>query len=288
MPSIHLILWCLLLLLPSIFPSIKDFSNESAIRIRLPKYWSFTFSVSPSNVYSGLISLKIDWFDLFAVQGTLRSLLQHYSSKASILWCSVFLMVQLSQPYMTTGNTIALTIWNFVSRVMSLLFNTLSRFVIVFLPRSKRLLISWLQSLSAVIFERKKSKSVTASTFSPSICHEVMGLNAMILVFFFFNIVFKPALSHSSFTLIKNFSSFSLSEKAMAPHSSTLAWKIPWMEEPGGLQSMGSLRVGHDWATSLSLFTFMHWRRRWQPIPVFLPGESQGWDRTESDTTEVT
>ena len=204
-------------------------------------------------------------------------------------------MVQLSQPYMTTGNTMALTIWNFVSRVMSLLFNILSRFVIVFLPRSKRLLISWLQSLSAVIFEPKKSKSVTASTFSPSICHEVMGLDAMILVFLIFN--FKLAFSFFSFTLIKNFSSSSLSEKAVAPHSSTLAWKIPWMEEPGGLQSMGSLRVGHDWATSLSLFTFMHWRRKWQPTPVFLPGESQGggslvgchlWGCTESDTTEVT
>ena len=209
-PSIHLILWCLLLLLPSIFPSIRDFSNESAIRIRWPKYWSFSFSVSPSNEYSGLISLKIGWFDLFAVQGTLRSLLQHHSLKASILWCSAFFMVQLSQPYMTTGNTIALTIWSFVSRVMSLLFNILSRFVIVFLPRSNHLLISWLQSLSAVILEPKKSKFVTASTFSPSICHEVMGLDAMVLVFLTFS--FKLAFSLFSFPLIKNFfSSSSLS-----------------------------------------------------------------------------
>ena len=153
MPSSHLILWCCPLLpLPSIFPSIKDFSSESAVHIRWPKYWSFSFSISPSNECSGLISLKIDWFDLLAFQGTFRSLLQQHSSKASVLWRSAFFMVQLSQPYVTTGKTIALTVWTFVSRVMSLLFNTLSRFVIAFLPRSSHLLISWLQSSSAVIF----------------------------------------------------------------------------------------------------------------------------------------
>ena len=163
----------------------------------------------------------------------------------------------------TIGKTTALTIWTFVGKVMSLLFNMLSRLVIVFFPRSKHLLILWLQSPSAVILEPKKRKSVTASTLSPSICHEVMG----------------PV------------------EKAMAPYSSTLAWKIPWTEEPGGLQSKGSLRVGHDWVTSLSLFTFMHWRRKWQPTPVFLPRESHGrrslvgcrlWGCTESDTNEAT
>ena len=158
----------------------------------------------------------MDWLDLLAVQGTLKSLLQHHSSKASILQCSVFFIVQISHPHMTTRKTITLTRWTFVDKVMSLVFN---------------MLLGW------------------------------------------------------------------SSEKAMAPYSSTLAWKIPWMEEPGRLQSMGSLRVGHDWATSLSLFTFMHWRRKWQPTPVFLPGESQGrgslvdgrlWDCTESYTTEAT
>ena len=142
MPSSHLILCHPLLLLPSIFPSIRVFSNESALCIRWPKYWSFSFSISPSNEYLGLISFRIDWFDLLAVQGTLKSLLQHYSSKKSILQCSVFFMVQLSQPYMTTGKPIALTRWTFVGKVMSLLFNMLSGLVITFLPRSKRLLIS--------------------------------------------------------------------------------------------------------------------------------------------------
>ena len=149
MPSNHLILCHPLLLLPSIFPSIRVYSNESVLCIRWPKYWSFSFSISPSNEYSRLISFRIDWFDLFAVQGTLKSLLQHHSSKASILQHSAFFMVQLSYPYMTTGKTIALTRWTFVGKVMSLLFNMQSRFVIVFLPRSKCLLISWLQSPSA-------------------------------------------------------------------------------------------------------------------------------------------
>ena len=153
MPSNHLILCYLLILLPSIFPSIRVFSNESALCMGWPKYWSFSFSISPSNEYPGLISFRMDWLDLLAVQGTLKSLLQHLGSKASILWCSAFLTVQLSHPYMTTGKTIALTRWTFVDKVISLLFNMLSRLIITFLPRSKRLLISWLQSPSAVILE---------------------------------------------------------------------------------------------------------------------------------------
>ena len=184
MPSNHLILCRPLLYLPSVFSSIRVFTNELALRIRRPKHWSFRF-ISPSNEYSGLISFRIDWFDLLAEQETLKSLLQHHSSKASVLWDSAFFMVQLSHP----------------------------------------------------------------------------------------------------------------SEKAMATHSSTLAWRIPWAEETGRLQSMGSLRVGYNWATSLSLFTFMHWRRQWRPTPVLLPGESRGrgslvgyrlWGRTESDMTEAT
>ena len=156
MPSNHLILCHPLLLLPSIFLSIKVFSNELALCIRWPVYWSFSFSISPSNEYSGLTSFRMDWFDPLAVQGTLKSLLQHHSSKASTLWCSAFLMVQLSHPYMTTGKTIALTRRTFVGKVMSLLFNMLSRLVIAFLPRSKHLLISWLQLPSAVIWSPKR------------------------------------------------------------------------------------------------------------------------------------
>ena len=196
MPSNHLILFCLLLP-PLIFPSIRDFSDESALCIRRPKDWSFSFSISPSNEYSGLISFRMDWLDLLAVQGTLKSLLQHHSSKASILWCSAFFMVQLSHPYMTTGKTIALTKWTFVGKVMSLLFNMLSRLVITFLPRSKHLLISWLQSPSTVILEPKKIKSLTVS---PYICHEVMGPDAMIVVFLMLNFkpVFHSPLSRSS------------------------------------------------------------------------------------------
>ena len=145
MPSNHLILCCPLLLLPSIFPSIRVFSNESVLHIRWPKYWSFRISISPCNEYSGLISFRMDWLDLLAVQETLKGLLQHYSSKASILWCLAFFIVQLSHPYMITGKTIALTRWTFVGKVMSLLYNMLSRLVITFLPRSKHLLISWLR-----------------------------------------------------------------------------------------------------------------------------------------------
>ena len=151
MPYSHLILCHTLLLLPPIPPSIRVFSNESTLHMRWPKYWSFSFSISPSKEHPGLISFKMDWLDLFAVQGTLKSLLQHHSSKASILWDSAFFTVQLSHPYMTTGKTIALTRWTFVGKVMSQLLNMLSRLVITFFPRSKRLLISWLQSPSAVI-----------------------------------------------------------------------------------------------------------------------------------------
>ena len=171
MPSNHLILCCPLLLPPSILCSIRVFSKESALHIRWPNYWSFSFNISPSNEYSGLISFRMDWLDLLAVQGTLKSLLQHHSSKASILWPSAFFIVQLSHLYMTTGKTIALTRWTFVGKVMSLLFNMLSRLVITFLPRSKRLLISWLQSPSAVILQLQKIKSATVFTVSPSICH---------------------------------------------------------------------------------------------------------------------
>ena len=175
MPSNHLFFCCPLLLPPSIFPSIWGFSNESILWIKWPKFWSFSFSINPSNEYSGLISFRMDCLDLLAVQGTLKCLLQHHSSKASILRCSAFFIVQLSHPYMTTGKTIALTRQTFVGKVMSLLFNMLSRLVITFLPRSKRLLISWLQSPSAVILEPKKIKWATVSTVSPSISHEVMG-----------------------------------------------------------------------------------------------------------------
>ena len=157
MPSNHLILGHLLLILPSVFPSIRVFSNESVLRISWPKYWNFSYSISPSNENPALISFRMDWLDLLAVQGTLKSLLQHHSSKASILWRSAFFIVQLSHPYMTTGKTIALTRQTFVGKVMSLLFNMLSRLVITFLTRSKRLLISWMQSPSAVILEPRKS-----------------------------------------------------------------------------------------------------------------------------------
>ena len=171
MPSSYLILCCPLLLLPSIFPSIRVFSRESALYIRWPKYWSFSFNIRPSNEHPGLISFRIDWLDLLAVQGTLNSLLQHHSSKASILQHSAFLIVQLSYPYVTIGKTIALTRRTFVDKVMSLLFNTLSRLVIAFFPRSKHLLISWRQSPSTVILEPKKIKSASFHFF-PSICHE--------------------------------------------------------------------------------------------------------------------
>ena len=180
----------------------RVFSNESVLHIRWPKYWSISFSISPSNEYLGLISLRIDWFDLLTVQGTLKSLLQHHSSKASILLRLAFFILQLSHPYMTTGKTIVLSRWIFAGKVMSLLLNMLFRLVIAFLPRSKCFLISWLQSPSAMILEPKKIKTVTGSIVSPSICHEVMGPDAMILVFWILS--FKPAFSISSFTFIKN------------------------------------------------------------------------------------
>ena len=196
MPSNHVILCHPLRLLPSIFLSIRVFSNESVLRIRWPKYWSFSFSISSSKEHPGLMSYRMDWLDLLAIQGTLKSLLQHYSSKASILQCSAFVMVQLSDAYVTTTKTIALTRRTFVGKVMSLHLNTLSRFAIAFLPRRQRLLISWLQSPSAVILEPPKIKSLIVS---PSICHEVMGPDVMILVFWM--LIFKPTFSLSSFSL---------------------------------------------------------------------------------------
>ena len=182
MPSNHLIHCRPHFLLPSIFPSIRVFSNESALCIWRLNYWNFSFNISPCSEHPGLISCRIDWLDVLAVQGTL-SLLQHHSSKASILQHSAFFIDQLSHPYMTTGKTIALTRRTFVGKVMSLLLNMLSRLIITFLPRSKHLLISWLQSPSAVILEPPKIKSDTVSTVSLSICHEVMGPDAMIFIF---------------------------------------------------------------------------------------------------------
>ena len=183
MLSSHLILCRPLLLLPPISPTIRVFSSESTLHMRWSKYWSFRFSISPSNEHPGLTSFWMDWLDLLALLGTLKSLLQHHSSKASILQRSAFFTVQLSHLYMTTGKTIALTRGTFVGKVMSLLLNMLSRLVITFLQRSKHLLISWLQSPSAVILESPKIKSDSVTTVSPSICHEVMGSDALIFVF---------------------------------------------------------------------------------------------------------
>ena len=227
-----------------------------------------SIGASASNEYSELISFRIDWLDLLVVQGTLKSLPQHHCSKASVLQHSAFFMVQLSHPYRTAGKTIALTRQTFVGKVMSLLFNMLSRFVIAFLPRSKHLLISWLQSPSAVILEPKKIKSVTVFIVSPSICHEVMGPDAMIFLFGILS--FKPAFSLSSFTF----------------------------DFPGGSDSKASVyNVGDP--SSIPEFApwvgKIPWRRKWQPTPVFLPGESHGRrslvgysprGRKESDTTE--
>ena len=189
MPSNHLILFHPFLFLSPPSPPVLNLSqhqslySESALHIRWPKYWSFSFSISSSNEYLGLISFRIDWFDFLAIQGALKSLLQHHGSKPSILWHSAFVIVQLSHPYMTTGKTISLTRQTSVGKVMCLLLNMLSRLVIAFLPRNKSLLISWLQSLSVVILELPKIKFLTVSTVSPSICHGVMGPYAMILVF---------------------------------------------------------------------------------------------------------
>ena len=212
MPSNHLILRCPVLLPSSIFPSIiRVFSNKSVLHIRWPKHWSFSFIISPYNEYQDWFPLGwTDWISLQSKGVQVKSLLQHHSSKASILRCSAFFTVQLSHPYMTTGKSIALTRQTFVGKLMSLLFNTLSSLVIAFLPKSKPLLISWLQSPSAVILEPRKIKSATVSTVSPSISHEVMGPDAMILVFWMLS--FKPTFSLSSFTFIKRlFSSSSLS-----------------------------------------------------------------------------
>ena len=204
MPSNHLILCHPLPLLPSIFSSIRVLSNESLLHIRWSESWSFSFSIRPFNEYSGLISFRMDWLDLLAVQGTLKSLLQHHISKASILWHSALFMAHLSHPYKTTGKTIALTIQTFVGKVMSLFFNMLSKLVITVLPRSKPLLISWLQWPSAVILEPPKIKS---DTVSPFIHHDMMGPEAMILVFWMLS--FKLTFSLSSFTFIKRLFSFS-------------------------------------------------------------------------------
>ena len=178
MPSNHFILCPPLLLMPSIFPSIRVFSNESALCIRWSKYWNFSLIISPSNEHSGLISFRVDWLDLLAVQGTFKSLLQQDRSKANIFQLSVFFIVQLSHPCMTTGKTIALTRQTFVDKVMSLLFNMPSKLIVSFVPKSMYLLISWLQSPSAVILEPQKINSATLSTVFPSICHEMMGLDA--------------------------------------------------------------------------------------------------------------
>ena len=198
MPFNHLILCHPLLLLSSIFPSIRV--NESVLPIRWPKYWSFNFSISPSSEYSWLISFRVDWLDLLAVQGTLKSLLQHHSSKALILWCSDFFVLQLSHPYMTTGKSMALIRWTFVGKVICLLFNMLSSLVIAYLPRSKHLLISGLQSPSTVISEPKGIKSLTVSIVSPSICYKVMGPDVMALVFWMLSLIqlFHSPLSLSS------------------------------------------------------------------------------------------
>ena len=183
MSSKQLVLCCPLFLLSSIFPSISVFSNESSLPFRWPKYWTFSLNISISNEYSELTSFRNDWFDLPALQGILKSFLQHHRLKASVLQHSTFFLVQLSHRYMSTGKTIALTRWTFVGKVKSLLFNMLSQSVIAFLPRSKGLLVAWLQSPSAVILEPKKIKTVTVSIVSQSICHEVMGPDTMIFVF---------------------------------------------------------------------------------------------------------
>ena len=229
MPSNHLILCCPLLL-PSVFSSIRVFSSVLALCIRWPKYWSF--SISPSNEYSGLISFRIDWFDFLAVQGTLKS--SSAPKFESVNYSALsFPMVQFSHPYVTTGKPVALTVWTFVAKVMSLLFNMLSRFLTTFLPRSKHLLISWLQSSFSAILEPKKIKSLTLSIFYPSICHDLVAQ------------MVKP-LSTMQETRLQSLGWEDLLEKEMANNSSILAWKTPWMEEPGRLQSMGSQRVRHD------------------------------------------
>ena len=312
MPSNHLILCRPLLLLPSVFTSIRVFSNESILCITRPRYRSFSFSISLSNEYSGLISFRTDWLDLLAVQGILKSLLQHHSSKASILWHSTFFIVQLSHLYMTTGKTIALTRWTFVGKVMPLLFNMLSRLVIAFLSRSKSLLVSWLQSPSTVILEPKKIKSVTVFIISPSICHEVMGQDAMIFVFWMLS--FKPTFSLSSFTFIKRlFSSSSLSairvmssaylrllifllavlipacaSSSPAFHMMYLAYKLnkqgdniqPWCT-PFLIWNQSVVHV-QFWLLLLDLHRFLRRQVRWSGIPISLRIFHSLWWSTQS------
>ena len=224
MPSNHLILCCPLPLLPPIHPSIRVFSSESTLRMRWPKYWSFSFSISPSNEHPGLISFRMDWLDLLAVQGTLKSVLQHHNSKASIFQCSAFFTAQLSHRYMTTGKTIALTKQTFVGKIMSLFFNMLSRLVITFLPRSKRLLISWLQSPSAVILPVGNQYTFSNYTITQLLIN-------------------LPAMQEN---LVRSLCWKDPLEKGLATHSSILAWRIPWTEEPGGLQSMWLQIVGQN------------------------------------------
>jgi len=248
MPSNHLIFCHPLLLLPSIFPSMRVFSKESAFWIGWPKYWSFSFNISPSNEHPGLISFKMDWLNLLAVQETLKGLLQHHSSKASILQRSAFFIFQPLHPYMTTGKTVVLTRWIFVGKVMSLLFNMLSRLAITFLPRGKHLLISWQQSPSAVILEPRITKSVTVSNFSPSVCHEVMGPDAM--TFIFWTLSFKPTFSLSSFTFIKRlFSSSSLSViRVVSSAYLRLLIFLPAILIPACASSYGECQIrGHPW-----------------------------------------
>ena len=240
MLSNYLILCFSLLLLPSVFPRIRVFSNELALLIRWPKYWSF--SISPSNEYSRLISFRMDWLDLLAVQGTLKSLLQHHSSKASVLQHSAFFMAQLSHLHVTARKTVALTIRTFVSKVMSLLSNTLSRFFIAFLPRSKCHLISWLQSLSTVILEPKKIKSVSISIVSPSMCHEVMGPDSMILVLWMLS--FKSAFSLSSFTFVMRLFTSSLS--AIRVLSSASLKLLIFLQATSIPAYNSSARISHD------------------------------------------
>ena len=260
LPSNHLIL-CHPLLLPlSIFPSIRVFFNESVLCIRCPKYWSFRFSISPSDVYSGLISFRIDRLDLLAVQGILKSLLQYHRPKASILWRSAFFRVQLSHPYMTTGKTIALITWTFASKAMSLLFNMLSRLVIFFLPRSKHLLISWLQSPPAVILEPPTQNKIFHYFHCfPINLHEVMGPDAMILVLWMLS--FKLTFSLSSFTFIKRLLSSSslyakrvVSSVYLRSFSSLPATLVPACASPARHFSWCTLHI--RWISRVTIYNF--------------------------------
>ena len=265
MPSNHLILCRPLLFPPSIFPSIRVFSNESVLCIRWPEYWSFNFSLSPSNEHPGLISFRMDWLDLLAIQGTLKNLFQHHSSKASILQCSAFFVVQLSHPYMTTGKTIALTRWTFVGKLMSLLFNMLSMLV-----NKTKQKTSEGDGIPVELFQILEDDAVRVLH---SICQQIwktqqwpLGWKRSVSIPIPKKGNAKECSNYCTVALISHASGLpwwetrvwslrqeDLLEKEMATHSSTLVWKIPWTEEPGGLQSMGLQRVRHDWKTSLSL-----------------------------------